>query len=259
MDENLLDRKIRDLLTELREVRRKRENCDGARLHSELTALRGSYYVFEKNYEELVEGLNRLANPNFLLELFESGEQDKFDAISFELSRLLHNFLAGASTLVDHTRRFVDEAYSDTDFMDQYEARKESELAQSPVVQFIRGLRNYTVHRALPLTTTKVNFQRVESGKVKVASSLTLDVNRLREKRKDWQTKGRQYLDALPDEVEVIAVVSEYREVIRRFYLWFLERHQELHREEFEELRALERRDEQIQADIQRAWPEGFA
>jgi len=60
-----------------------------------------------------------------------------------EIVCLLHNYLASAKTLIDHTRILVEELYKNTDFWAEYEARKKETFIDSPLAQFVQNLRNY--------------------------------------------------------------------------------------------------------------------
>jgi hypothetical protein len=67
--------------------------------------------IFVGNAEQLLHALNSLTDPMAYAKSLAGQVVDRNDQIMREVNRLFHNFLAGAMTLVDHTRVFVDEFY----------------------------------------------------------------------------------------------------------------------------------------------------
>jgi hypothetical protein len=61
--------------------------------------------------------------------------------------RALHNYVASASALVEHTRRIMRERSGP--IVDEFERKKRDVIAH-PEVPFIHNLRNYVLHHSLP-------------------------------------------------------------------------------------------------------------
>lgn len=132
-----------------------------------------AHYIFRGNYRQLKRALDELAKPEVALKIWTDDEQ--LEMISLQIIRLLHNYLAAAYTLKDHTYK-VREIYEDTRFLEEYEAKKREAFADSPLSQFIQRFRNYTLHAGLPFTSTEMNLGSGET-------SIHLDVIQLRASR----------------------------------------------------------------------------
>jgi hypothetical protein len=78
--------------------------------------------------------------------------RNQFNAV---LNQLLHNYVASALTLADHSRPLMRDKVGELqrEFSD-----KKAELLKSPEVPFIQGLRNFTLHRSLPFLGYTVNI-----------------------------------------------------------------------------------------------------
>lgn len=114
-----------------------------------LQALSASYKVFKKNYDELVCHLDHLNNPRESLFMYSYEQRENLDRLIDETSRLFHNFLASAKSLVDHTRNIVKRLYSNQEFKKEYDAKLAEDIANNPVQKIVQRLRNYTQHYIL--------------------------------------------------------------------------------------------------------------
>ena len=245
--------KRRRLGKKLDKLEEQMKATEGFRLHLKIRALRNSYYVFEANYRNLSVALDRVGKIENLTTLWAVDNRDKLDRLLAEITRLLHNFLAGAKTLVDHTRVFKNDVYKGKGFEKVYQAKVDRDLVDSPVVSFVQDLRHYALHKQLPITSAELSFQGSEGGTIKdYDSTIKLDVNSLREWDR-WRVKSRIYLDALDNKVKIKEVAEQYEAAIRSFYQWFGEQQNQMHCVEFEELSNLETQYSQVSQEWERA------
>ncbi len=238
---NLLDerdRQRRQLGEELRKIEREIEASEGYRLHNRMNLLEKSYFVFDANYLSLRHVLDEFEQPMVFLKLWEERTRDRFDLFIDDVIRLFHNYLAGATTLLDHIDTLRDGLYGDTGFSDEYQARWEEQIGAPALPHFMEDLLVYMLHEGLPFALAELNFGRVGSG-VEVNSAIRLDVEKPKE-WEHWSEKGREYLDALEGKVKLADIVGEYAGIVSGFYQWFVLRQSELHREALEELEELE-------------------
>lgn len=239
----------------LRELEEKIIAAEGYRIGMRLRALNGSFNIFYQNYYMLNDVLSNVGTPNSLIELIAKEDQTSLDKFESTIALVFHNFLAGAKTLVDHTRVFTEEMYRDTEFQREYQDQVSIDFADSPIVQFVQRLRNYTLHTRLPVTGAQVHFKRVGSqGQAELSGSISLNVNELR-KWDGWNVKSREYLDAQGDKIEIKTIADQYYSVIRAFYDWFGARQSQLHHEVFKEFEEL-----QVKlTDVRQRWLEAWA
>jgi hypothetical protein len=152
--------------------------------------------------------------------------------------RLLHNYLAGALTLLDHMDTLRDALNGDEGFSEEYQARWEERIGDPALPRFMEDLLVYMLHQGLPFALAELNFGRMGSG-VEVDSAIRLDVDRLKE-WEHWSEKGREYLGALSDKVKLHDLVKEYADIVAGLYQWFVVRQSELHRDSLVRLEELE-------------------
>lgn len=85
-------------------------------------------------------------------------------AVMREAVRRLHNFLAAAMTLVDHTRVMIAEHYTHTQVERNFKKGIEANFASNPMTRFIQDLRNYMVHCGMPPINRAAKMTPVAGG-----------------------------------------------------------------------------------------------
>ncbi len=201
-------------------------------IYRNLQALSASYRVFNKNYDELVYHLDHLNNPRESLFMYSSEQRENLESLIDEASRLFHNFLASAKSLVDHTRNIVNRLYSNQEFIKEYEAKLAGNIANNSVKKFVQRLRNYTQHYILPIPALQIEFAEED-----IEMSVRLDVEIL----KQWDGWGSSmsYLENLGDSLCLISLSNEYFVIVQEFYQWLTERQTQLHRSDLENLQNM--------------------
>ena len=114
----------------------KLQNTEGWRISKRIEHLGISAYILKTNHDELVQRIEYFKRPEAML-LWDVRNRDQMPDYLKEVTRLLHNFVASAKTLVDHTRIIAREMYENTDFWKEYEAQIAQRLASNPLVQFV--------------------------------------------------------------------------------------------------------------------------
>jgi len=240
--------KVHRLEQELFELSEQIKATEGHRIQAKIRALRSSYYVFESNYRWFVTALDYFGRREVFMELWREDNRAKLEGFLDEVTRLLHNFLAGAQSLVDHTRVFKNKMYKGHRLKKVYQEKVDRDLKHSPIVCFVQDLRNYVLHKQLPIASAQLSLKGGGGTITEFDSTIKLDVNELREWDK-WKPESRIYLDSLDDKVQIREVVEKYEGVIRAFYQWFGEQQTQVHRVEFDELSRLGTRYEQVRQE----------
>jgi hypothetical protein len=225
---------------------------EGYRIQAKIRGLEGSYYVFESNYLWLVRALDYFGREEVSMELWRLDNRTKLGSFIDEVTRLLHNFLASAQSLVDHTRVFKNKMYKGHTFKKVYQDKVDRELKHSPIVCFVQDLRNYVLHKQLPIASATLSFKGEGGTITEFDSTVKLDVNELRAWNK-WKPESRAYLDSLDDKVQIRELVEKYEGAIKAFYQWFGEQQAQVHHSEFAELSRLETRYEQVRQEWEEA------
>lgn len=129
-------------------------------LLSRYNQLRSTRYIFAINYRELRTLIMESEQLWFSIPVrdpFTRHSSEKLRRI-LEISRLLHNFLAVAMSLKDHTNRVVDRVFTE-DYFQIYENQVKSIFSDKHIPRFTQDLRNYSLHRQLPLAGSQTTLR----------------------------------------------------------------------------------------------------
>jgi hypothetical protein len=160
------------------------------------------------------------------------------------VTRKLHNYVAAAATLRDHAARFIDRHYPEGSAERQeWEARSTAYFG-APERVLVNQLRNYSVHRALPILRA-VHGDRAKGG---APTFIVLDAAELLQSEK-WAAPVRTWLQQR-ELIDLAEVVSGHWEAVQKFYGWFGEWINTTQAPAMEELKALRRAHEAIVDEI---------
>lgn len=155
------------------------------------------------------------------------------DNFSFEAARLLHNYLAAIAMFRDvqrgmHRRVWPDPYAPGTkDNRTKWEVEvwtpKVDELFGDLASAFLVGLRNYSLHYAVPFVSVGTDFRSVGGvgGAMAMSNNVALDRKQLL-KWDRWSSKGRQYItSAASDSIDIVTPVAIYSGKVPKFFEWF--------------------------------------
>lgn len=218
-------------------------------LHNELIAMpeyklmlrirtfQGSLKIFTGNYNQLKKLLSFHTNMPQALPLWDVANRDKLYAFQGEVTRLLHNFVASAMSLIDHSRVLYQELYESKGRFPEYGEERESRFTKNPLASFVVCLRQYFQHYKVPIVFSKMRWSR-ESPMFD--SRLKLSKVDL-EGFSGWKSPAKKFLVKQEDSIDLISIVNDYYALVTDFYQWFGTRQREIHREEFEKVHAKRR------------------
>lgn len=228
----------------IRELEQRLKASVGLRIHYKCLALKRSYGIFGANYLVLCRTLDRIETLGYMIPMLSTDNEEQLQKHSFDVAFVLHNFLAGAATLKDHTKVFRREEYSKSTLGTEYDDEIGKRFDNDPFVQFVLRLRNYTLHERLPITGSWIHFKNTNDPTERLNAYVSLNVRKLHEHRtrnhNKWNVKSREYLDSLDDKIKVRDVAERYKAVIEDFYRWFDRRQQEVHKQDFANARRLQ-------------------
>ena len=220
----------------LEELRRQINGHPGAVARLGWDEVRRTYQVFLGNFADLRALLVRASTDMELaIELVKNvppfDVREKFQAT---LDRFIHNYVAATKSLVDHTRRLT-QRYGGSPFAVEYEQRKKL-VAAAGATAFVNDLRNFVLHRALPLTGHTVRFQRDPIEEFE--SQAYLQTRSLLE-WDGWSSKAKDYLAARGETVDLSAAIEDHMQLVRALYDWLFAQFGELHRVDIDEVNKL--------------------
>ena len=163
-------------------------------------------YFTVKSQSKIKIYLEHLKTPNEALVKYSYNKIENIEALIDESSRLFHNFLSSAKSLVDHTRVIVNRLYpADHEFNQEYQNKLQADLANHPIQKFIQNLRNYTQHYTLPIPDLQIAFGE------DMKFTMQIDTKELL-KWKKWDSKP--YLENLGDSFSLVDLANEYYQII---------------------------------------------
>lgn len=219
----------------IKELEDRIQKSEGWIAHTRIKNFSLSHKVFNINYKEFKEFLQQFSDPLTAPEIWRVDRRNLLEQILDEAIRLLHNYLAAAKSLVDHTRVFVNEYYTNCDFYTQYNNKIKEIFAESPLSHFVQDLRNYVLHKELPFTSATLHYGP-DTG---ISNTLFLDISTLREWNR-WTSFSERYIANLKDKTDFRSFIDEYWVLVNGFYLWFNNSLNELHKEKFSETAILQ-------------------
>src|ERR1051325_5348715 len=197
------------------------QNTKGWQVRDKMYKLDTSFYVFNVNHNDLIEIIRIFQRPDISMAMLRAAANrqyyEKLRPVFKEVVRRLHNFVASAVTLVEHTRIIARELYTETEFMNEYDQQIAERFVNNPIVQFVHKLRNYILHRDLPVTSAQFTF---DANATEVNNSVVIDIEELR-KWDGWNPVSRKFIEHAARDEKLEDIVKSYTSIIVDFHQWF--------------------------------------
>jgi hypothetical protein len=232
----------REPLSDPGEVFQRILGSEGERVHWQMQALAAAYFVFEGNSRELLLRIGQVENREAARRLWDMDNRENFNLIQKGTMRLVHNFLAGAFTLIEHTRVVTRELYKRRAFEREYDAKLLEVFAKSDLASVVKGLRHWMTHRGPVPVSFQLTFPDGASK-----CSVVLDLAQLK-LWDGWTGPAKNYIPGLTASPPLRAIVEQYVKLVEGFYLWLQLRMEEIHAAAFLEARKLRERLEELHA-----------
>ncbi len=215
------------------------------KLYRDLQEVDISIEIFHRNYVAFDTLLTFLASDERADRLFVVRNHDRFLQAGKEVVLYLHNYVASALSLVDHSRNVYEGRLNKSiQPFPGYKERIDKEFDNDPLARFVLCLRQYCQHHKAP----SINVLMTYSGerfvkKVQLPLSSLLTFTR-------WNSKAKAYLSTIEDGVDIQQVATKYHDKVMAFHQWVQERHEEIYAEDFQRFREKEREVLLLQLEI---------
>jgi len=201
----------------------------------ELKGLDVSLYVFQRNFASLRSLLVMLKEPGADA-LFPPSNFAKLRPLHLEMVRRLHNFVAAATSLIEHVRALRAHWREQRDVFPSFAAleakiQRETDLrfANDSLSRFVNQLRNFATHRELPRLLYRSHVGRSHPG---IQRSVRLPLEFLRA-WDGWTGPARAYLDSCREDIDLLELVTAYYDKVVDFHGWLSQRLAEAERSDF--------------------------
>jgi hypothetical protein len=180
--------------------------------------------MLKKNFDELQQQFGNFHNKEINNRVWHGAYSGELDNMIFELSRRMINFVSLAKALVDVNRNLIRKKFLGTEFLHKYQEVVDRFFTNNPIVEFIEGLRNYSLHYKIPIPNVKPVDSNSETD-TPDNNTLIYDSIALLKKYKllewnDWGKKGKEYLNSLEENIDIESIINEYFKSLQEFYVW---------------------------------------
>jgi len=190
-------------------------------LVEEINGFRRSIRLFDGNHKQLKDQIIFFEDAEQSFHLSQPDNYEEKLYFQSEIMRLLHNYVASALSLIDHSRLHYRKLYGNGTFP-EYQKRVEDIFEKDPLASFVKGLRQYFQHYGLPEMYFQTKWQVDHPTLIR---SIHLRNGELKEF--DW--KAREYLNAQATDINLANLIDAYQNKVAEFYDWFQLRQEELH------------------------------
>lgn len=201
-----------------------------------------SLNIFQMNAQELIDIASRINDPDEGLRLMSQANPEAGQQTHREITRRVHNFVASAFTLVEHTRNFMREHYADTPVKAGYQDRLDNEFKSDPLANFVKDLRNFILHKGLPESEMYMHFQsnpNSPNGGGELTTGIRINSSKLLEWGK-WSPPARSFIQGSGQFVDIRTFAEAYTYKIEDFQEWLQAELDEFHAKDLEEMRSIQ-------------------
>ena len=195
--------------------------CRGMSFLNEQKMRTFSTNILRMNGTELLAATAKLHDEEIGLGLMYVNNADASSQAHRELKRHLHNFVASAMTLVDHTRVMLTGLYAGQPIHSKILERIKATVGSSTVCKFVQDMRNYMVHKGLPnsemyFECNNLDGELIFKTGVRIKSSSLLAWS-------GWTALSKVYLGQIGEYVEIQDFTKKYLDEVNAFSLWLEE------------------------------------
>jgi hypothetical protein len=214
------------------------ERLEGHKIVLMIRHLANSQYTLNKNYQELLGIINSYESNQ---KIWSSENIRELELVQKEFTRLLHNYLASIFSLIGHTYAFRTDLSNPE--LESFCKEQLTTLNFNEHVKFLKDLRSYAQHYALPVVTATLsvtfsitavsNEEKGHEQKLVLRKEPLLKWDR-------WTSHSRTFLNNQEKEIDIKKIVEEYQKLVSKFYSVFYKKVEELYSKQIEELSRIE-------------------
>ncbi len=190
-------------------------NHSAIRIRDALLAYNTSKNILFHNTHQLRHIVQVLEDPKDKFEIFSLKNRPKRNALFEGVIQHFHNYLASVVTLIDHMRNLMGRQFISAAHRQEYQKCIDTHFASDPLARFLKELRNYTLHSALPVTNLSQNLL---TGVI----VFQLNLDELVSSDFRWSSLAKQFIMSRKPQVRVLALIDEYERKVGPFHTQFV-------------------------------------
>jgi hypothetical protein len=190
------------------------KSTKGFEVYSLVQSIRVSFGIFAGNEQVLNRKLGEHTESASLRRFSGIGNRRELDEEFREIIRLLHNYVAAAMSLVEHTRRIARKLLRDN-YLRCYQDQVNAVFTDDPVTGFIHDLRNFLLHFSHAPVSRVIRFAptHIASVGIELLSDELLCWD-------NWSPRGRCYIKSHDEGIDLSVVIAEYGAKVHDFSYW---------------------------------------
>lgn len=188
--------------------------------------------ILSMNCFEVLRFIQEIESGRFSKIALDRSRRMEYRDFENHLIRYFHNFLAGAKTLVEHTRNMMRSGLITEAHRAAYQSEVNTAFSDE-LSKFISDFRNYALHFGLPKLA---HVYSLPDEKWQVALHL-----RELEQWDGWTARSREFIRSQPEKIRLAWLVGSYQKKAMSFHEWLVKSFEAHYGEifrEFDELRA---------------------
>lgn len=204
-------------LAELRQLTDELAATGGWHVERQLDGIHRTWKVLSANWQLVGKTLGRFKQDSeYALKVWGGARANpEWDTFLDLVDLALHNYIASVIALADHTSKVADRVLQGED-LSRYRREYNTRFRKDPRSSFVRGLRNYLLHRALPVTSGSFHFEK--DGPF--THSIMLSVEALAEDD-GWNPEALKFMDQAGEGLDIYEVLAAHYNDTRTFQKWF--------------------------------------
>lgn len=218
------------LISEIRDLEEQLADAPGAEILHELRRLdEYSLHLFNRNFDALNELVGGLSSPEVDHSAFMNRvNRGKSHVVRKEILFRLHNYVASAKSLVDHSRIVYEKMYEREGKMEEYENVKKERLIEDKLVQFVQELRQMCQHYKLPYVGSSWEIMS-NDFKFLLSKDELLQFD-------NWNSRAKEFIERHDESIDLKEVIDGYHRKILSFHRWAIDKYKDMYSSELEEI-----------------------
>jgi len=206
------------------------------KLYQDLQGIDISISTFHSNYIIVDNFLTSLTSDERTSRIFLVRNRDKLLEAGRHVVFCLHNYVASAQSLVDHSRNLYEGKLNKTiQPFPAYKERVKKEFADDSLARFVICLRQYCQHYKAPSISVITTFPEGHpTRKIQLPLSSLLTFDR-------WNSEAKAFLSTIEGGVDIHQVATIYHDRVLAFHQWMQQQHERIYEEDFRRFREKER------------------
>lgn len=126
--------------------------------YQNLKGLDISLHIFTRNYTDLKNIITFITTDPRGAIFYTVENRYKLEEFGYDVICRIHNYVAAAKSLVDHTHNLTGKLYKINNLFPEYQEKIDDDFKYDPLSKFVQDLRRYCQHFKSPIVMFRTTF-----------------------------------------------------------------------------------------------------